>query len=55
MTGLCIAIGDKELFGAALSLYLAGRTVDIIYTASAAPKTAAGHVAGLQCKVMSIF
>lgn len=52
---LYIEINDKELFAAALANQLSGRTVDLIYTTAATPKTAAGHLSGLPCKVLSIF
>jgi hypothetical protein len=52
---LYIEINDKELFATALASYMSGRTVDLIFTTTADPKSAAGHLAGIRCKVLSIF
>lgn len=52
---LYIDINDKELFASALSNYLAGRRVDIIYQIDAPPKSIAGHIAGFTCRLVSIF
>lgn len=52
---LYIEINDKELFSSALANYIAGKTVDIFFETNGAPKTAAGHLTGLTCRVVSIF
>ena len=50
-----IAAEDKQLYAAALANYLSGRKVDIVWFPNSAPKTASGHLAGLTCRVVSIF
>jgi hypothetical protein len=55
MNRLYIDFDDKELFSSALANYLAGKNVDIIFVTNGTPKTAAGHIAGLTCRVISIF
>lgn len=50
-----IATEDKQLYAAALANYLSGRKVDIVWFPNSAPKTATGHLAGLTCRVVSIF
>ena len=52
---LYIDINDKELFSSALANYIAGKPVDIIFFTNGAPKTAAGHIGGITCRVVSIF
>jgi hypothetical protein len=52
---LYIDFDDKELFSSALANYLAGKPVDIIFTTTGAPRTASGHLAGITCRVISIF
>lgn len=50
-----IAMEDKQLYAAALANNLSGRKVDIVWFPNATPKNAAGHLAGLPCRVTSIF
>ena len=50
-----IAAEDKQLYAAALANYLSGRKVDLVWFPNSAPKTATGHLAGLTCRVVSIF
>jgi len=50
-----IAVEDKQLYAAALANYLSGRKVDIVWLPNSTPKIASGHVAGLTCRVVSIF
>jgi hypothetical protein len=52
---LYIEINDKELFASALANYMADRSVDVVFVTNSAPKTAAGHTAGLTCRLVSIF
>lgn len=52
---LYIDFDDKELFSSALANYVAGKNVDIIFVTNGAPKVASGHVAGLTCRLVSIF
>ena len=52
---LYIDIADKELFATALARHLDGKPVDLIFVTNASPKTAAGHVDNIPCKVLSIF
>lgn len=51
---LYIDLADKELYAAALTLYLSGKPVDVIYIPAAVPRTAAGHT-NIPCKVISLF
>lgn len=46
---------DKELFASALANYMADRPVDVVFVTNSAPRTAAGHLAGITCRVVSIF
>lgn len=46
---------DKELFASALANYLADGPVDVMFDINGEPNTAAGHLAGLSCRVVSIF
>lgn len=52
---LYIDINDKELFSSALANYVAGKNVDMVFFTNGAPKTALGHVAGITCRLVSIF
>lgn len=46
---------DKALYSAALGAWLSGKLVNIIYDDAYPGVYIAGHVSGLQCKVLSIF
>lgn len=52
---LYIAIDDKELFASALANYMADRPVDLVFVTDSPPKTAAGHLSGITCRLVSIF
>jgi hypothetical protein len=52
---LYIDINDKELLASALMHFSMGKSVDIVYQIDAAPRSAAGHIAGLTCRLVSIF
>jgi hypothetical protein len=52
---LYIEINDKELFASALANYMADRPVDVVFVTDSPAKTAAGHLAGLTCRLVSIF
>lgn len=46
---------DKALFAVASGAWLSGKVVNIIYDDAAPGVTIAGHIGGLQCRIMSIF
>lgn len=52
---LYIRFEDKEVFSSALANKIAGNKVDIIYTTTAEPIFAEGHIANFTCKVISLF
>ena len=50
-----INFDDKALYTAALGVWLSGKVVNVIYDDAMSGVLIAGHVSGLQCKVISIF
>jgi hypothetical protein len=52
---LYIDLDDKELLSSALANYIAGRQVDLMYFTNGAPKSISGHIAGITCRLVSIF
>jgi hypothetical protein len=50
-----IAAADKSLYSVALAAALSGKSVSFIYDDNHAPATFPGHVAGLVCRVISMW
>jgi hypothetical protein len=52
---LYIALEDKELFAAALAYYVAEKPINAVFFTNGAPKTVAGHIDGIPCRLTSLF